>query len=111
MSYVTRHTGLGSISDVANAAVKIVEDPCLGQVASLVLELHAATPAVTAPGAPKPPPGPTPPPKKGIGLCTAVKPLQAAIYVRKRPWILPVGGLAVVGGLVAVGYLLGRGRR
>jgi len=116
MSYTrTRHAGLGGIADVAKAATSIVEDPCLGTVASLVLRLHAAEqPARPAapprPGQPKPPPAPPAPPVKGIGLCSAVKPLRAVVYVRERPWLLPVGGAVIVGGLVALGYAIGRSR-
>lgn len=109
MSYVTpRHTGLGGFADVATAATKIVEDPCLPRVATLVLRLHELTPApAPRPGQPKPPPSSTPP-KKGIGLCMAVKPLEAVVWMRERPWIVPVAGAAVVGGLIALGFAAGK---
>lgn len=118
MSYVPTkngYGGLGGIADVAAAAGKIAEDPCLPTVTTLVLRLHAleqrgAQPSTgTRPGTgtgTKPPAAPV----KGIGLCTAVRPLQAVVYVKERPWVLPLGALAAVAGLVGVGYALGRGR-
>jgi hypothetical protein len=101
---------LSGVSDVFNAAAAIVEDPCLGPVASLVLRLHAAQqPRVAvAPGQPTPPPAR---PVKGVGLCYAVKPLQGLVWVRERPWVVPLGAAALVGGLVGLGYLAGRGAR
>lgn len=114
MSYVHRNSrvGLGGIMDVAKAATAIVEDPCLGPVATLVLRLHAATPDPTQPrplpGQPKPP---SRPPAKGIGLCNAVTPLKALVWVRERPWVVPVGLAAVVGGIFFAGFATGRGGR
>lgn len=112
MSYVGRHTGLDGITTVVNAAQAIVEDPCLGQVATMVLRLHELTPAPAArpatPGQPKPP---AVAPRKGIGLCVAVTPLKAAIWIRQRPWVVPVGALALVGGIFVAGMAAGRRRR
>jgi hypothetical protein len=97
--------------DVATATVRIVEDPCLFEVAQLVLKLHELEqrPGVFTPippGPPGPPPPPAPP-VRGVGLCTAVTPLKAVVYLKTRPWILPLALAAVVGGLVGVGYLIG----
>jgi hypothetical protein len=100
MSYLRnpQRQALGGILDVAAAAKSIVEDPCLPTVASLVLRLNAAEQAPSRPGAPPAPP------VKGIGLCYAVKPLKAVVYVRERPWVGLAIGAAVVGGI----FMLGR---
>jgi len=109
MSYLRNPHALDGITDVARAAVSIVEDPCLPTVASLVLRLHAAEqpsrPAL--PGQPKPPPRP---PVKGIGLCSAVKPLRAVVWVRERPWVGAAAAIAIVGGIFMLGRASKRSR-
>lgn len=110
MSYIGNRTALsGGVTDVATAAVRVVEDPCLWEVAQLVLTLHELEqrpgPLSPVPKPGTPPPVPSPP-VKGIGLCTAVTPLKAVVYVKSRPWILPLAIAGIVGGLVGVGYLL-----
>ena len=106
MSYVThphaRHA-LGGITDVASAAAAIVGDPCLSPVAQLVLRLHAAEQPKppTRPG--RPPPVPAPP-VKGVGLCYAVKPLRALVWVRERP----LAGIAIVAAVAGGIFMLGR---
>ena len=95
--------GLGGIGDVATAATHVIEDPCLFQVAALTDELGTAVKALV--------PGSSGPSGPGIGLCNAVKPLQLAVYVAQRPWIVPVGAVAIIGGLLGIGYLIGRGGR
>lgn len=113
MSY-TRHPqqALGGIMDVARAASAIVEDPCLAPVTTLVLRLHAAeqpkAPRPATPGAPRPAP---PPPAKGVGLCYAVTPLKALVWVRERPWVIPLGASAILGGLFLAGFATGRRTR
>ena len=112
------YTGLGSAADILSAGLSVAADPCLPKVTSLLLRLRdleaASTPlrqvtsGATKPSGAKPPAAPA---EVGIGLCRAVKPLQAIVFVRQRPWVLPVGALAVVGGLVGIGYALGRRRR
>lgn len=108
----TRHIGLSGISDVATAAAKVITDPCLYQVTQLIEQLHEAEQAPKILGVPtgKKPTAP-PKPVPGIGLCKAVTPLKAVIWVRKRPWIIPVAGIGVVGLLVGIGYLMGRPKR
>lgn len=117
MAYTIAYQDLGAtgLVDVATAVAKVVEDPCLPRVANLVLELHAEEAKKTAPRRPRRPSKPSRPskppmPAKGIGLCEAVKPLEWAVKVKKRPWLAVVAGGAVVGGLVLVGYGLGRMR-
>lgn len=109
MSYMTRYQSLGAITDIATAARSVVEDPCLGQVTAMLLHLHKLEQAPVIPGAPAPPA----PPIKGIGLCKAVTPLKAVVWARENRWAAPLVAVGVVGGLIGVGYLIGkrRGRR
>lgn len=140
MSYVMRHTELGvSVEDViktvqqygpkvveyaekgikylpeAQKALKaapdalkavraVLEDPYLPQVTKRILklqEIESRRKVVTA----KPPAkGP------GIGLSAAVKPLDAFIAYRQRPWLLAVVVAALVGIPWYVGYRMGRRR-
>lgn len=102
MSYTTKHRiGLGSAAgDVVNAAVKVVEDPCLGPAAALILRLNALIPS-TKGG----------PPSKGIGMCSLITPLKTVIAVKEKPWLLPVGGAVIFLGLFGLGYAMGRRRR
>lgn len=101
---------LGGVGDVVSAAAAVVEDPCLLPVSQLLLRLHQLEQPARPRTSSTPAPAPSAP-TKGVGLCYAVKPLRAAVWVRQRPWVLPVAGVALVGGLVTLGYLLrGRGR-
>lgn len=111
MSYLARHhSSLGGLETVVSAAKAVGEDPCLMRVASLVVELQRLEAAP-----PRPAGAPPAPAAKGIGLCQAVKPLEAMLWIRRRPWAVPLGAAALVGGLLAAGYLAGsgatRGRR
>jgi hypothetical protein len=113
MAYIHGHSrhALGGVLDVASAAQAIVTDPCLSPVAQLVLRLHAAEqpkPPAPRPGVPPPPP---PPPVKGVGLCYAVKPLRALVWVRERPWVAPVGLAVVLGGIFLAGVATGKRSR
>ena len=106
MTYAPTHHDLGGFGDVAQAARAVVEDPCLFEVSTLVLRLNALT-AKT----PSRPGAPSPTPTRGIGLCKAVPPLRLVVKLKEQPWILPLAGLALVGGLFGLGYLAGRRRR
>lgn len=108
---MTYQRSLGGVGTVISATAAVVEDPCLLPVSQMLLELHRLEQAPARPRTPgQPAPAPSAP-AKGIGLCHAVTPLRAVVWVRKRPWVLPVAGVAVVGGLIGLGYLLrGRGR-
>jgi len=121
MSYTKKYrSGLGGTAgDVVGAVTNVVMDPCLGQVAKLVLDLHYAQA-----GSPSPPSStvgggggnvvgtPTvPPPAAGIGLCKAVKPLTMAVWVARRPWVVPVGAIGLIAGLVGLGYAIGSSSR
>ena len=113
MGYLTKHESLGAITDVAAAAKSVVEDPCLGQVTAMLLhlrDLEQRAPALVKRVTPTKPTKPTAP-VKGIGLCKAVPPLRAVVWVRERPWVASLAALSVVGGLVGAGYLLGKRRR
>jgi hypothetical protein len=108
MSYTHRYRqSLGGVTDVASAVLNVASDPCLGQVAKLLNDLHALEQngalghdGIGALGATDP--------IKGIGLCKAVTPLRMAIAVRKHPYATVGGGAAIVLGLLALGYFLGK---
>lgn len=103
MSY-TRRTyppALAGITDVALAAKSVVEDPCLFPTATLLLRLNELEQGPSTPGAPSTP-------TKGIGLCKAVPLLQKVVWVRERPWAGVMIGAGIVGGLVGLGYVLGK---
>lgn len=101
------YTGLGiDIAGAAKAVTQVAKDPCFDGVVKRVLtlrEIEAAKPSKPS-EPPKKPAGP------GVGLCQAIKPLDAVIYVRRRPWVLPVGAAVVVGLIFGLGYTVGRGR-
>ena len=105
MSYTRRHSPLGGITDVAAAAAAVVGDPCLSEVATLVLRLHATEQPRRAGGAP--PAAPT----KGIGLCSAVKPLKTVVWLREKPYRIPLVVGGAVGLLLLAGVVIGRGTR
>ncbi|HZJ67636.1 MAG TPA: hypothetical protein VFD36_29235 [Kofleriaceae bacterium] len=94
---------LGSISDVATAVRDVVEDPCLFPVAKIVSRLND----LQQPGGPSAPGAPR---VKGVGLCTAVRPLKVVEFIAERPWVAPVGAFVLLGGLFALGYMAGRSR-
>lgn len=109
MAYTT--SALGSVTTVVSAAAAITTDPCLVRVSQLVLrlqELEARAAAPSRPTAPGKPPATPAPPTRGIGLCHAVRPLEMVVWARERPWVVPLGGLALVGGLIGLGYAMGR---
>jgi len=113
MSYLNTHHSLGSSSGAISLAKDALEDPCLAKVTQLALTLDALLypPAPAKPGAPKPGAPKPSRPVKGIGLCGVVKPLNAAIYLKRNPWILPAAGAALFLGLFGLGYYTGRSRR
>ena len=94
---------LGStFTDVASLVRDVGQDPCLLEVARQAGRLHDAVSTPSTPG------GPPSPPIRGIGLCGVVRPLRAVTYLAERPWILPGGILLLFGGLVGLGYMMGR---
>lgn len=103
MSYTP--ISLGGISDVLSAGVNVAQDPCLTEVAKLTIQLHTLEQpkavGATAPASTE----------KGIGLCRVVTPLRAYVWTRKHPWSVPLGAVAVIGGLVGLGYVMGRRAR
>ena len=105
MSYRYSHTGLGiDFGGVVSAASNVVSDPCLHKVTSQVMalrDLEKRPARQTSSTTPRPPSKPSP----GIGLCSAVKPLSAVLYIRRNPWFLPVVGVAAVGGIFALGWI------
>lgn len=107
MSYTTKRKngrrGLGDLTDILGAGANAINDPCIGQVTALLTELHDLQPPSTPGAAPGP----------GVGLCSAVTPLQLFVATQKSPWILPVAAIGIVGGLIGIGWMLGEdsGRR
>jgi hypothetical protein len=111
MSYTkAKPNALGAtFGSVVEAASAVAQDPCLYKVTDLVLQLRdleTAPPAkkLTSLGLPARKPA------RGIGLCHAVKPLEVALYLRKKPWVLPVAGTATVAGLILLGWWIGRSK-
>jgi hypothetical protein len=104
MAYVTKKPGaLGDVSSVLGTAKDIVEDPCLFEV--LRRGKHISD-LVTARSGPS-----SGPPTKGVGLCSVIAPLRVAEQIAERPWIVPVGAVAIVGLLFGIGYSIGRDSR
>jgi len=96
MGYTRHMQSLEGVADVGSAVGAVIADPCLLQVAKLTNELAALTKTSASST-----------PVKGIGLCKAVGPLEMVIYVKKRPWLIPLGASAFVLGLLGLGYVLG----
>lgn len=119
MAYTTPYAeGLGGVTD---SITRVVADPCLSQavaIAMRVTELRRQRQAPQPPRvpskpskAPSTPPRPTRPPapiEPGIGLCRIVGYANKALYVYERPWVIPATLAAIAGGLVLVGYAIGR---
>lgn len=111
MSYVKDRTGrylpaalaLGGVGDLLGQVAQAANDPCLVEVTRQTMRLHdlVGSTSSSAPSVPGPP-------QRGIGLCSAVKPLRAAIYIAERPWIIPLGITVVFAALVGVGAQIGR---
>jgi hypothetical protein len=97
----SRQQALGGLLDTAQAAVAVATDPCLGQVTSLALELHDMA-AASSPGSST---------SAGVGLCGAVTPLTAVVWVKKNPWSAVAVSVAIIGGLIGLGYSMAGGNR
>ena len=93
------------------AASKVIMDPALPEVTCNVLRLNRV---VEGGGA-----GPacarvrytTAQKKQGVGLYMAVTPLRLATWARANPALAIMAGMGVVGGLVGLGYMLGKKKR
>lgn len=90
-----------STQDAIQGALNVVTDPCLGDVARLLHRLHELE---QKPGEIPTPVEATP----GIGLCKAVGPIKAVIFLREKPLV----GAALIAGFlgifVGIGYKYGR---
>jgi len=113
MAYTTAHAD--GLSGVTDSITRVVADPCLSQAVTIALrvaDIRRQRQAPTPPGIPSKtpsPPRPAPAPvEPGIGLCRIVGYANKALYVYERPWVIPATLAAVVGGLVLVGYTVGR---
>lgn len=90
-----------SVTDVAQAALNVVVDPCLPDVAIAINRLSAAE--ANTPGLPSTPTQA----KLGIGLCKALPLINGVVYLRENP-IVAVAGLAgFLGIFVYAGYKIG----
>jgi hypothetical protein len=92
---------MSKAADIAQSILNVATDPCLYQVAGQLNELHELHAGDTGPGGPVQA-------KLGIGLCHAVKPLDAIIWARKNPWIFLALAGTVVGGIFVTGYKYGK---
>ncbi len=97
-----RPGALGSISDVATAVRDVVEDPCLFEVSKMVSRLNDLQQGPSSSSTT------TGPRTKGIGLCSAVRPLKAVTAIAERPWLAAVGAGTVVALIFSLGYMAGR---
>jgi len=83
------------------AAAKVVEDPYLPKVTSLVLRLNEIEKSSGAPGAPT----------RGIGLKYAVTPLELFVKYRERPWLTYAIATGVLGTVFLAGFLVGKPKK
>lgn len=99
---------MSKAADIAQSVLNVATDPCLYKVATQLNELHELQAGSAAADT-----GPSTPvqAKLGIGLCHAVKPLDAIIWARKNPWIFLAASGAIVGGIFAAGYKYGKRKR
>lgn len=92
-----------SASDIAQAAINVVSDPCLGDIAGLLNRLHALESDPNAPSTPVTP-------SLGIGLCKVVTPLKTVVYLRENPILGVAAVVGFLGVFVGIGYKIGKGR-
>lgn len=94
---------MSAATDIGQAALQVVTDPCLRTVAQQLSMLHETeqTGPTTATG----------PVTLGIGLCKAVPIINAVIFVKQNPWIAFLTGGTIVGLIFGAGYKLGKRRR
>ncbi len=104
MSYYTGiGAGLDTVTNVADITARVVGDPALPTVVSLVQQIKSLSSGGTsAPGAPST--------ERGVGLSRIVAPLRGFVAYKKHPWIAPafVGGVFL--GIFSLGVLTGRKR-
>jgi hypothetical protein len=91
--------GIGDIMSTTKAAAAIARDPYLPEVVGLVLELEKAE-GKAAPGAPST--------GAGVGLRNVVGPLRTFVKIQKKPWVLPVIAIGLIGGIFALGFYTGK---
>ena len=108
MSYEGLGISIDNLGTTIDAVSKVVEDPALPEVACNILRLNEATEGKQV----------SPPcvrrsysaaqRRQGVGLYMAVVPLRAATWARQHPITAVAVGIGVVGGLIGLGYYLGR---
>lgn len=100
------HSQLGTVTDIAQAALQVAADPALGPFVDRLKTLHELEVEAEA-NSPPTTPGP---PVVGVGLQNFLLPLDIYIFFKQRPWAF----LGIVGGAVfgvgLVGYRVARKR-
>ncbi len=107
MSYTAQG---GSITTATQAAIKIIDDPHLPEVACQVLRLNKieegkplGTPCAKIPKNYKP--------GQGIGLRYAAGPLRVFVKSREKPWLTYIVIGSTFGVVFLAGYMVGRPTR
>ena len=95
----------GASSTVA-PAYHVLSDPALPMVAGRISSLHDLEAQQVSKET-----GISPSKVKGIGLHRMVKPLDAYIWYRRNPWILPVALIGIRAIPFLLGYKKGRKKR
>lgn len=83
----------GTLQEGVTAISNIMADPALPRIQYLIGELNRVDPEPS-----------------GIGLKDIVKPLQAYVYTKRNPWVVPVVVVALLGIPLLAGYLTARSR-
>lgn len=96
---MSQYSNLNGVMDTAQAALALTQDPYLGEVTGLVLELRdLSSSGETTSGYSEP----------GVGLVDVVEPLRFFVESKKNPWLIPTLLGATLGTAFFVGYLIGR---
>ena len=112
MSYTRLPMGATAppVTSATQAALEIVRDPYLGEVACEVMRLHT----LQASGQLGPPCARTDPRQRtstaGVGLRGIVGPLRLYQQHVQRPWLFPAAAVGIVGLAYYLGTLNGGGR-
>ena len=91
--------------------MKVLEDPYLPQASCEVMRLsrvsagRAAGPRCAAPRLSRAQA------QKGVGLRATVTPLRLMIFHKQYPWLAPLAGATILGGIFYLGYVTGKDRK
>jgi hypothetical protein len=98
------YSATGGLMSTASAATAIAADPNLPVIVDLVLQLQSIEKDKASSGS-------AGAASSGVGLRNVVGPLRMFVAVQKRPWIVPVVTIGVLGAVFAGGYLVSERRR